>query len=122
MRVFLLAKDFGHTQLVLQLAETNLFRGQKWYCFGSKSALDSLLVPIPKGMDEFQTMRYQAEHEVDYNNREAMEASTAKLGEMILSGGQQYKLSGEEYREFRWYFGDHSGRFKVDFEYEHRGY
>lgn len=44
MRVFLLAKDFGHTQLVLQLAETNLFRGQKWYCFGSKSALDSLLV------------------------------------------------------------------------------
>jgi len=80
MRVFLLAKDFGHAQLVLQLAETNLFRGQKWYCFGSKSALDSLLVPIPKGMDEFQTMRYQTEHEVDYNNREAMEASIAKLG------------------------------------------
>lgn len=80
MRVFLLAKDFGHAQLVLQLAETNLFGGQKWYCFGSKSALDSLLVPIPKGMDEFQTMRYQTEHEVDYNNREAMEASIAKLG------------------------------------------
>lgn len=119
----MLAKDFGHAQLVLQLAETNLFRGQKWYCFGSKSALDSLLVPIPKGMDEFQTMRYQTEHEVDYNNREAMEASIAKLGgNDPFRGGQQYKLSGEEYREFKRYFGDHFGRFKVDFEYERRGY
>lgn len=78
--VFLLAKDFGHAQFVLQLAETNTFRGQKWYCFGSKSALDMLLIPIPKEMDSLQAMRYQSENAVDYNNREAVEASIAKLG------------------------------------------
>lgn len=118
----MLAKDFGHAQLVLQLAETNLFRGQKWYCFGSKSALDSLLVPIPKGMDEFQTMRYQTELRSITTIAKPWRQASRSSGEMILSGGQQYKLSGEEYREFRRYFGDHSGRLKVDFEYEHRGY
>lgn len=122
VRVFLLAKDFGHAQLVLQLAETNLFRGQKWYCFGSKSALDRLLVPIPKGMDEFQAMRYQSENAVDYNNREAVEASIAKLGGNDSFWPQRYKLSDDEYREFKRYFGEYSGRYKVDFEYERRSY
>ena len=84
--IFPLAKDFGHAQFVLQLAETNTFRGQKWYCFGSKSALNMLLIPIPKEIDSLQAMRYQSENAVDYNNREAVEASIAKLGATILSG------------------------------------
>lgn len=122
VRVFLLAKDFGHAQLVLQLSETNTFRGQKWYCFGSKSALDMLLTPIPKGLDTFAAMRYQNENSVDYNDREALETGIAKLGFNDSFWLPRYKLTEGEYQEFKRYFGENPGRYKVDYECNRRSY
>ena len=122
VRIFLLAKDFGHAQLVLQLAETNTYRGEKWYCFGSQSALKFLLTPIPKGMDTFEAMRYMRDNEPDYNDREAVEKHIAKLGGDDSYWLPRYKLSDTEFREFQRYFGDYSGSYKIDFEYSRRSY
>ena len=123
IRILLLAKDFGHAQFILQLAEINIFRGEKWYSFSAQRSLDQFLTPRPKEMtDALQYMRYLQENKIDYNDREALETRIAKLGYNDEYWLPRYKLTEDEHREFLRYFGEYHGSYKVDFEYSRRSY
>lgn len=129
VRVFLLAKDFGHAQLVLHLSETNAHRGQRGYFFEAKTALDRLLSPpIPEGMKPEgmaglqQIMQFLADSEVDFNDREALAKRIAEISYNEAFWAPRYTLSKDEHRKFIDYFGKFGRLYKSDYQLSRRSY
>lgn len=114
--VCMLAKDFGHAQLLMQLRETNSLRGQRWYVFDSASAIDRFLTPKPRELNAQQYEAYLQKNKVDLNDRPAVEEAIAKRAENDAYWMAHYKLTDDEFKEFHRYFGEYSANYKREYE------
>ena len=114
--VCMLAKDFGHAQLLMQLRETNSLRGEQWHAFDSSSAIDRFLSPKPRKMDAQQYEAYLLENRVDLSDRSAVEEAIARRGENDAYWMTRYKLTDDEFKEFHRYFGEYSTNYKREYE------
>lgn len=121
-KVLLVSKDFGHAQLILNLSEANIFRGEKWFTFGSNDALNRILNPLPQGLDMFQALSFKRENQVDFNDKTAVEVAISKLVPNHDNALEDYNLSDEEFQELRRYFGDYSGDYRHNFVLGNRSY
>lgn len=114
--VCLLAKDFGHAQLLMQLREANSKRGQQWYDFDSNSVMERFLTPKPKEMSAQQYETYLLENKIDLYNRSAVEHAIAEKVDKDGYWMTHYRLSDDEFKEFHRYFGESPANYKHEFE------